>query len=153
MTKNSCQKKTNFSEISGAKVVQFRCYIKSTETKNVPLNWYSSTKLFFRKIQMIFDVEIDFENQILVLFDSYFWTFYKSHEKIKFIFVISAIIPSIWNVFIKFCWHDENLTAAAGTREPFSLVYSLVSVNYPCAIFKGVSHHTCRQNNVIHNEV
>ena len=110
MTKNSCQKKTNFSEISGAKVVQFRCYIKSTETKNVPLNWYSSTKLFFRKIQMIFDVEIDFENQILVLFDSYFWTFYKSHEKIKFIFVISAIIPSIWNVFIKFCWHDEKFT-------------------------------------------
>ena len=45
------------------------------------------------------------------------------------------------------------MAAAAGAREPFTLVYSLVSVNYPCAIFKGVSHHTCRQNNVIHNGV
>ena len=46
----------------------------------------------------------------LAFFDSYFWPFNKSEEKIKVIFVISAIIPSIWNVFIKFRWHDEKLT-------------------------------------------
>ena len=34
----------------------------------------------------------------------------KSDEKIKVIFVISAIMSSIWNVFIKFHWHDEKLT-------------------------------------------
>ena len=39
-------------------------------------------------------------------FDSYFWPFDKSEEKIKVIFVM----PSIWNVFIKFHWHDEKLT-------------------------------------------
>ena len=55
-------------------------------------------------------LKIDFENQILALFDGYFWPFNKSHEKIKSIFVISTIIPSIWNVFIKFRWRDEILT-------------------------------------------
>ena len=48
--------------------------------------------------------------KILAFFDSYFWPFNKSEEIIKVIFVISAIIPSIWNVFFKFCWHDEKLT-------------------------------------------
>ena len=52
-------------------------------------------------------LKIDFQNQILALFDDYFWPFNKSHEKIKSVFVISAI----WNVFIKFHWHDEKLTA------------------------------------------
>ena len=47
----------------------------------------------------------------LAFFDSYFWPFNKSEEKIKVIFVISAIIPSIWNVFIKFRWCDEKFTA------------------------------------------
>ena len=56
-------------------------------------------------------LKIDFENQILALFDGYFWPFNKSHEKIKSIFVITAIIPSIWNVFIKFRWRDEILTS------------------------------------------
>ena len=59
--------------------------------------------------------KIDFENQILVLFDSYFWPFNKSDEKIKSIFAMSAIIPSIWNVFIKFRWHGEKLTDAWST--------------------------------------
>ena len=36
-------------------------------------------------------LKIDFENQILALFEGYFWPFNKSHEKIKSIFVISAI--------------------------------------------------------------
>ena len=50
--------------------------------------------------------------KILAFFDSYFWPFNKSEEKIKVIFVISVIMPSIWNVFIKFRWHDEKLTSA-----------------------------------------
>ena len=48
----------------------------------------------------------------LALFDSYFWPFNKSQEKTNVIFAISAIMPSIWNVFIKFRWHDEKLTTA-----------------------------------------
>ena len=69
------------------------------------------TKNFFlERFGYFLTLKIDFKNQILALFDSYFWLFNKSDEKIKFIFVISAIIPSIWNVFIKFCWNDENLT-------------------------------------------
>ena len=64
-------------------------------------------------------LKIDCENQILALFDGYFWPFNNSHEKIESIFAISAIIPSLWNVFIKFRWHDEKLS-------PFpSLVSSL----------------------------
>ena len=55
-------------------------------------------------------LKIDFENHILALFDVFFWPFNKSHEKINIIFVISAIIASIWNVFIKFRWQDEKLT-------------------------------------------
>ena len=54
-----------------------------------------SNEIFFRKILMIFDVEIYFEDQILALFDSYFWPFNKSHEKIKAIFVISVTMASI----------------------------------------------------------
>ena len=43
----------------------------------------------------------------LAFFDSYFWPFNKSEE--IFIFVIFAIILSIWKAFIKFRWHDEKL--------------------------------------------
>ena len=49
MAKNSCRKKPKFSEILGTKVVQFWCYTKLVKTKNVPLNWYSSTNFFFQK--------------------------------------------------------------------------------------------------------
>ena len=121
MAKNSCQKKPNFSEFLVTKVVQFWCYTKSLKTKNVPLNWYSSMNFFLERFGYFLTLKIDFENQILALFDSYFWPSNKSHEKIKFIFVISAIIPSIWNVFIKFCWRDENLTAVHhfNTRKKF----------------------------------
>ena len=48
--------------------------------------------------------------KILAFFDSYFWPFKKTHEKIIAIFVISAIMASVWNGFIKFPWHDEKLT-------------------------------------------
>ena len=121
MAKNSCQKKPNFSEFLVTKVVQFWCYTKSLKTKNVPLNWYSSMNFFLERFGYFLTLKIDFENQILALFDSYFWPFNKSHEKIKFIFVISAIIPSIWNVFIKFCWHDEKFTIVGTLFEVWPL--------------------------------
>ena len=41
---------------------------------------------------MIFDVEINFENQILALFDGCSRPINKSHEKINVIFVINAIM-------------------------------------------------------------
>ena len=110
MAKNSCQKKPNVSEILGTKVVQFWCYTKLVKTKNVPLNWYFLTKNFLERLGWFLTLKIDFENQILALFDGYFWPFNKSHEKSNAIFVISVIIASIWNVFIKFNWHDEELT-------------------------------------------
>ena len=44
-------------------------------------------------------LKINFENQILALFDGYFWPFNKSHENINANFVISANMASIWNVF------------------------------------------------------
>jgi hypothetical protein len=47
-------------------------------------------------------LKINFENQILALFDGYFWPFNNPHEKINGIFVISATIASILNDFIKF---------------------------------------------------
>ena len=87
MAKNNCQKKPNILEILGTKVVQFWCYTKLIKTKKLLLNWYFSTKIFI-----------------------YFWPFNKSHEKINTLFLISAIIASIWNVFIKFRWHDEKFT-------------------------------------------
>ena len=110
MAKNSCQKKPNYLEISGTKVVQFWCYSKLIKTKKLLLNWYFSTKFYLERFEGFLTLKINFENQILALFDVYFWPFNKSHEKINIIFVISAIIASIWNVFIKFRWHDEKLT-------------------------------------------
>ena len=109
MAKNSCQKKPKFSEILGTKVVQFWCYTKLVKTKNVPLNGYSSAKFFLESFGWFLKLKIDFENQILAFFDGYFWPFNNSHEKIKSIFVINTIIPSIWNVFIKFRWHYLGL--------------------------------------------
>ena len=46
--------------------------------------------------------------KFLAFFDSYFWPFNKSHEKTNVIFVLSAVMASIWNVFINFRWHDEK---------------------------------------------
>jgi len=77
-----------------------------------------SNKFFFQKDSVNFlTLKIDFENQILALFDSYFWPLNKSHEKINAIFVISATMASIWNVFIKFRWHDEKLKDGRYRRE------------------------------------
>ena len=43
------------------------------------------------RFKQFLTLKIDFENQILAFFDGYFWPFNKSHEKIKSIFVISAL--------------------------------------------------------------
>ena len=62
-------------------------------------------------------LKIDIENQILAHFDVYFLPFNKSHEKINAIFVISATMAAIWNVFIKFHWQDEKLTQDEDTHK------------------------------------
>ena len=71
----------------------------------------------------------------LALFDSYFWPFNKTHEKIIAIFVISAIMASISNVFIKFCWPDEK----------FELKFSatIVIIKHCFVVFKQFSSSTC----------
>ena len=109
MAKNRCQKVPKFLEILGTKAVQFWCYTKLTKTKNV-LHWYYTEGKKIERFRWFLTLKIDFENQILAFFDVYFWPFNKSHEKINAIFVISATMASIWNVFIKFHWHDEKLT-------------------------------------------
>jgi hypothetical protein len=40
-------------------------------------------------------LKTDFENQILELFDGYFWPFNKSHEKTNAFLVISATMTSM----------------------------------------------------------
>ena len=114
MAKNSCQKKPIVLEILGTKVVQFLYYTKLIKTKKLFLNWYFSTKIFLRKIQRIFNIE----NGLWKSDFGPFWCLFL--EKINTIFVISAIIASIWNVFIKFRWHDEKLTAVYNTRYDFT---------------------------------
>ena len=63
--------------------------------------------------------------KFLAFFDSYFRPFNKSEEKIKVIFVISVIMPSIWNVFIKFRWHDEKLTSDVSTSHSLESEHSV----------------------------
>ena len=89
--------------------------------------------LFSEWLNWFLTLKIDFENQILALFDVYFWPFNKSHEKINIIFVISAIIASIWNVFIKFRWHDEKLTLVfvrLFLKESADLIWRSYSVQF-----------------------
>ena len=52
-------------------------------------------KFFLERFEGFLMLKIDFENQILALFDVYFWPSNKSHEKINIIFVISAIMDLI----------------------------------------------------------
>ena len=55
-----------------------------------------SNNFFFQKDLVDFlMLKIDFENQILALFDTYFWPLNKSHEKIDAIFVIRVTMASI----------------------------------------------------------
>ena len=92
MAKNSSQKKPKFSEILGTKVVQFWCYTKLVKTKNVPLNWYFSTKFFFRKIRGFFDVEN-------WLWKSDFGTFWQ---------LFLAILQVSWKNRIHFLWSVQS---------------------------------------------
>ena len=57
---------------------------------------------FLERFEAFLMLKIDFENQILSFFDVYFWPFNKSREKINTLFVISAIIASIYKFFIEF---------------------------------------------------
>ena len=50
---------------------------------------------FLEQYKGFLRLKIDFENQILALFDVYFWPPNKSHEGNNTNFVISAIIASI----------------------------------------------------------
>ena len=112
MAKNSRQKvpKSDFqSQFSTSKII--RIFIKKNFVEE-----YQSRDTF---LVLLILCSIKIERllflkflKILAFFDSYFWPFNKSEEKIKVIFVISAIMPSIWNVFIKFRWHDEKFTSA-----------------------------------------
>ena len=76
-------------------------------------------KCFLERFEGFLKLKIDFENQILALFDLCFWPFNKSHEKINAIFVISAIIAWIRNVFIKCHRHDEKLTYIGAMQNLF----------------------------------
>ena len=63
--------------------------------KVAPKLIFFNEHFFLERFEGFLTLKIDFENQILALFDVYFWPFNKSHEKINIIFVISAIIASI----------------------------------------------------------
>ena len=56
-------------------------------------------KIFLKRFGCFLTLKIDFENEILALFDSYFGPFYKSHVKFNVIFVISSIMALLSNVF------------------------------------------------------
>jgi hypothetical protein len=68
---------------------------KIDKNKKVAPKLIFSMKFFLERFEGFLTLKIDFQNQILALFDVYFWPFNKSHEKINTIFVISAIIASI----------------------------------------------------------
>ena len=106
MAKNSCQKvpKSDFqTQFSRSKII----LKKSLKNINLGAHFLFLLILCSIKIERLLFLKF---LKILAFFDSYFWPFNKSEEKIKVIFVISVIMPPIWNVFIKFHWHDEKLT-------------------------------------------
>jgi hypothetical protein len=91
-----------------------------------------SMNFFLETFGWFLTLKTDFENQILALFDGYFWPFKKTCEKINAIFVISTTMASIWNVFIKFRWHDEKLTTVTLLRAALhSALYQAVSTVSP----------------------
>ena len=110
MAKNSCQKKPKiwFSK----SIFSVKNHPNLSKKNFVGEYQFRSTFLFLVILCSIKIERLLFLKflKILAFFDSYFWPFDKSEEKIKVIFVIGAIIHSIWNVFIKFRWHDEKLT-------------------------------------------
>ena len=68
---------------------------KIDKNKKVAPKLIFFNKFFLERFEGFLMLKIDFENQVLVLFDIYFWPFNSSHENINTIFVISAIIASI----------------------------------------------------------
>ena len=84
------------------KTVRRKFFIMSTEFDKKISDWAMTALI--TKMALVFSWDF---------FDVYFWPFNKSHEKINAIFVISATKASIWNVFIKFRWHDEKFTIDA----------------------------------------
>ena len=95
------------------------------KTKNVLLNWYHITKILFKKIQMIFDIENRlWKSDFGTFFDIYFWPINKSHERNNAIFVISAIMATICNAFYQILWTwwktvCENLKSFIGQSTSF----------------------------------
>ena len=115
MAKNRRQKvpKSDFqSRFSTSKILQI--FLKRNLLKNINLGatFLSLSILCSIKIERLLFLKF---LKILAFFDSYFWPFNKTHKKIIAIFVISAIKASIWNIFIKFRWHDKKLTTSAST--------------------------------------
>ena len=110
MVENSCLKvpKSDFhSQFSSSKIIPI--FLKKISLKNINLEAHFLFLLILCSIKIEWLLFLKFL-KFLAFFDSYFRPFNKSEEKIKVIFVISVIMPSIWNVFIKFRWHDEKLT-------------------------------------------
>ena len=99
MAKNSCQKKAKIFRNFRNKSRSILMLHKINKNKKCAPKLIFFNENFFLKH---FDDFWCGKLKILALFDSYFWPFNKSHEKIIAIFVISAIIASIWNVFIKY---------------------------------------------------
>ena len=116
MAKNSCQKvpKSDFqSQFLASKIIQIFQIKFSLKNINLGAPFLFLSILCSIKIEQFLFLKF---LKKLAFFDSYFWPFNNTNEKIIAIFVISAIIPSIWNVFfIKFCWHDEKLTQGLTT--------------------------------------
>ena len=93
-----CQKLSNSFSIFFIEEYQFR----GTFFISIDFMYHQNWMTFVPKISEKFG-----------FFDSHFWPFNKCEEKIKVIFVITAIIPSIWNgFFFKFRWRDEKFTMA-----------------------------------------
>ena len=110
MAKNRRQKmpKSDFqSRFSVSKII--RIFLKKISLENINLgaHFLFLSILCSMKIERLLFLKF---LKFLAFFDSYFWPFNKSHEKTNAIFVISAVMASIWNVFIKFHWHDEKFT-------------------------------------------
>ena len=132
MVKNSCQKKPKFSEILGTKVVQFWCYTKLVKTKNVPLNWYFSTKNFFRKIGVIFDVENS-------LWKSDFGTFWRD--------VSHFIVFTKYSGFVWACWFFANISCFSGPRQ---LVFQIVCIRYYTLAAWQLAVYHCHKPDLLH---
>ena len=110
MAKNRRQKmpKSDFqSRFSMSKII--RIFLKKILLENINLgaHFLFLSILCSMKIERLLFLKF---LKFLAFFDSYFWPFKKSHEKTNAIFVISAVMASIWNVIIKFRWHDEKFT-------------------------------------------